>query len=139
MRRWQTVVSEIPKGQLEAGFARASRNDPNVENILRRVYIQAPPGPQAMQRAREAQRKLRQDGFVVPGIEVRAESPRQTQVRFYKSAEAPVAWKIVESLQSIGEQVGPPQHLKHLESSPAVRPNHYEVWLGARRPVAEDR
>ena len=132
LRAWQTVVSEIPKPQLEAGFAKASRNDPNVENILRRVYIQTPPGEEAMKRAKEAQKKLRQEGFVAPGIEVRPESPSQTQVRYYKSAEAPQAWKIVESLQAIGEQTGPPQHLKRFENSTAVRPNHYEVWLGAK-------
>jgi hypothetical protein len=139
LRAWQTVVSEIPKPQLEAGFAKASRNDPNVENILRRVYVQTPPGEEAMKRAKEVQRKLRQDGFVVPGIEVRPESPTQTQVRYYKSAEAPQAWKIVESLHAVGEKAGPPQHLKQFENSTAVRPNHYEVWLGANLSTSPSR
>lgn len=131
LRAWQTVVGEIPKKDLEAGFARASASDPSVEKILARVYIQAPPGDEAKHRAEQAQRALRQAGFVVPGIEVRPETLRQTEVRYYKSGEGPQAQKIADVLRSIGEQVGPPKHLKQYENSDAVRPNHYEVWLGA--------
>jgi hypothetical protein len=133
LQAWQTVVSEMPKPQLEASFARASKHDPSVENILARVYIQTPPGEENMKRAQEARRKLRQAGFVVPGIEVRPERVRQTQVRYYKAAEAGQAEKVAETLRSVGEQVGKPQHLRALENSTAVRPNHYEVWLGALR------
>jgi hypothetical protein len=80
---------------------------------------------------------LRQAGFVVPGIEVRPERVRQTEVRYYKSAEAPQAEKIADVLRSMGEQVRPPQHLERYEHSNAVRPNHYEVWLSAdKQPPA---
>ena len=84
LRAWQTVTSEISKPELEAGFARASKSDPSVENILPRVYIQTPPGIEARKRAEEARRGLRQAGFVVPGIEVRPERVSQTEVRYYK-------------------------------------------------------
>jgi hypothetical protein len=131
LRAWQNVVSEIPKPELEASFARASRGDPSVERILARVYIQRPPGAEALKRAEEARQRLRQAGFVVPGIEVRPEAVRQTEVRYYKSEDAAQAAKVADVLRSIGERVGAPKHLERFENSTAVRPNHYEVWLGA--------
>jgi len=126
----QKVTDEIPKKELDAGFARARQRDPNIDKILPRVYIQTPAGPEAMERAEAAQKKLRQAGFLVPGIEVRPEPVKQTEVRYYKSAEKPEADKVANTLRTAGEKVGEPVYLKRFENSTTVRPNHYEVWLG---------
>lgn len=123
---WQSVTSETPPAP------QASPPPPPAPSSLpARVYIQTPPGDQALKRAQAAQAKLRQAGFVVPGIEVRPSSPRQTEVRYYKSADAAQAGEVVGILRGLGEQVGNPLHLARYENSTAVRPHHYEVWMAA--------
>jgi hypothetical protein len=128
------VTSEIPKADFDAGLARAAQKDPSVEKVLPpRVYIQTAPGADNMQRAREAQRKLREAGFLVPPIEVRQDAPSQTDVRYYKSVDGGDAGKVADVLRGIGEKVGNPQHLARYENSTTARPRHFEVWIGAAK------
>ena len=120
----QIVVSELPKNQVDAGFAAAIQKDPSIEKVLARVYIQSTPADK--ERATVVQNSLRKAGFVVPGIDTRPDPVRRTQVRFFRPDEIPQANKIADVLKGLGEQVMKPQPVAGAER---VRPNTFEVWL----------
>lgn len=71
---------------------------------------------------------LRSDAVAVPGVELRANSPRKTEVRFFMLSERAEA----EGLASVIRINWPDTITKYIagfESSTAIRPRHYELWI----------
>jgi hypothetical protein len=131
LRALRAVAGEIPKAEFQAGLERAVEKDPNIAKAVgATVFIQTPPGDPAMQRAQEMQRKLRQAGFLVPGIEVVRVMTPATEVRYYKSTDTAEAEKVADVLRAMGETVEKTKHLTHLENNPTARAHHFEVWVG---------
>lgn len=73
---------------------------------------------------------LRSDSVAVPGIELRPNSPRRTEVRYFRSTEQAEA----EGLTAIIRSIWPDAVIKYIpghEASTAIRPRHYELWISA--------
>lgn len=87
--------------------------------------------------AEQTAMNLRSDDVAVPGIELRPNSPRKTEVRYFKSAEHSEA----EELANIIRKIWPDASAKYIagyESSTAIRPRHYELWISAASAPQDD-
>ena len=94
-----------------------------------RVYIQIFDEAQRA-RARELQKGLESQGFVVPGIEnvgARIRIQPGSDLRFYGAAPN---MSDIASIREIANQFGVTIKEIPLKPSTGVRPRHYEVWLG---------
>jgi len=98
-----------------------------------RVYIQIP-NESRRELAKSIQRKLKQESFIVPGIENvsgKAGSPNQTQVRYYRDEERDEALKLINIIKTLDPnlKVSPtPQKIAGHERT--TRARHYELWIG---------
>ncbi|HEX6186169.1 MAG TPA: LytR C-terminal domain-containing protein [Pyrinomonadaceae bacterium] len=100
------------------------------EQVPPRVYIQIMNGGQRS-RAREVAGKLQAQGFIVPGVEnMERKGHRQanSDVRFY--GNDPAAAPDVENIRAVLGGFGVKLKTIALNASSAVRPRHYELWLG---------
>jgi hypothetical protein len=74
-------------------------------------------------------RVLEAEGFIVPGIELVDTAPRQSAVRYFQAAEAPVAKKVAILLREQGIPGIVPTFISGYENSTNIRPCHYEIWF----------
>ncbi|WP_419735937.1 hypothetical protein [Pseudomonas sp. COR18] len=73
---------------------------------------------------------LRSDAVAVPGVELRANTPRKTEIRYFMLSERAEA----EGLASAIRMNWPDtiiQYVAGFENSTAIRPRHYELWISA--------
>ena len=67
--------------------------------------------------------------FVVPGIEVLAQGPNRTEVRYFRRSEESGAAEIVAHLERAGITNVRSTFVAGYEESTRIRPGHYEVWF----------
>ncbi len=74
---------------------------------------------------------LRRDGFIVLQTEVvdARKMPQRTQLRYFREAEADIAAAAAASLGRAGLGKLQPLYVKGQETSDALRPCHFELWL----------
>ncbi|HEX8503422.1 MAG TPA: LytR C-terminal domain-containing protein [Pyrinomonadaceae bacterium] len=126
------TVSRALREAVETSIAQADAGGGQqaAAQVPPRVYVQI---VNAGQRARagEVVRKLQAAGFLVPGVEnVERRGIRQSgsDVRFYGDAQA--AQPDVENIRAVLGGFGVNLKTVALAASGAVRPRHYELWLG---------
>ena len=135
-RAFGSVLGRVDTKQAKAAVEQALTQNPQVATILPRVYLQiVDPNDRAY--ANYMGKKLQEAGFIVLGVEFRADAFRPdarglktTDVRYYKKADEPGALKVVEALKKAGED---PVKLNYLglENNTQVRANHFEGWFAA--------
>ncbi|WP_306552848.1 hypothetical protein [Acidovorax sp.] len=94
-----------------------------------RVYIHVGTNTQRSH-AEETATTLRADSVVVPGIELRPNSPKRNELRYFRASEKAEA----EGLAAAIRATWPDTEAKYVpgyESSTAMRPRHYELWIAA--------
>lgn len=80
--------------------------------------------------AEETATTLRADSVVVPGIALRPNSPQRNELRYFRMSEKAEA----EGLAAAIRRTWPGTEAKYIpgyESSTAIRPRHYELWIAA--------
>jgi cell division protein FtsB len=104
--------------------------DPNAARLLVRVDIHTHSADQR-KRAQQVARALREAGFIVPGIDVKPEMVRETELHYYSDDSQSVsdATAIVKAVEAIGlaarkRQVPQPQ-------TGHPRPRDYGLWLAS--------
>lgn len=106
-----------------------------------RVYLQVLAEADRAHAERVGQ-QLQARGFRVLGVEYvqRSARLRNTELRYYKRADAPDAQRLLAALREIGEDSTALLYLG-LENNTRVRPRHYEVWFapGAGRAARPQR
>lgn len=94
------------------------------------IYIQIPDEGQRP-RAEKIQAKLKEAGYVVPGIENvggKARAPAKTELRYFRTSEENEANQVVDILKSLNVNIEP-KYIPGFEKSKAVKPGTYELWL----------
>lgn len=67
--------------------------------------------------------------LIVPGIELRSNSPSNNELRYFKLAEKEEAEKIAQSInKSLGVNVQS-KYIPGYEDSKKIRPRHFELWI----------
>lgn len=128
------VIDAATKDQLQLRVAELERQlSPKptavtaVAQLQPRVYIHIASEAQRLS-AEETSNTLRSDSIVVPGIELRPNSPRRTELRYFKTSEKVEA----EGLTSVIRGTWPGTEAKYVpgyEASTAIRSRHYELWI----------
>jgi hypothetical protein len=124
------ALREAVEGSIPQASGAGGQQQQAAAQVPPRVYIQI---MRAGQRARAAEvsRKLQAQGFLVPGVEnMERKGQRQanSDVRFY--GNDPAAAPDVENIRAILGGFGVKLKTIALNASGAVRPRHYELWLG---------
>jgi hypothetical protein len=131
-----SVLGNVGTTQAKAAVDQTLSQNPQAANLLPRVYLQIV-DQNDRDYANYMGKKLKEAGFIVLGVEYRAEAYRpdvrrlkMTDVRYYKKADEAGAQKVLDVLKKAGED---PVRLNYLglENDPKVRANHYEVWFAA--------
>ncbi|WP_343596907.1 hypothetical protein [Pseudomonas sp.] len=73
---------------------------------------------------------LRSDAVAVPGVELRANTPRKTEVRYFKLSERAEAEGLASAIR-INWPDTITKYIAGFENSTAIRPRHYELWISA--------
>jgi hypothetical protein len=73
---------------------------------------------------------LRADSIGVPGIELRANSPSRTELRYFHASERAEAEGLATTIRGmwLGTVV---KFVPGFETSTSIRPRHYELWIAA--------
>lgn len=130
-----TMTTTIPKDSGGPVF-----HPPPYEQRMRpRVYLQVV-AERDRAHAQRVGRQLEARGFQVLGVEYveRAARLRNTELRYYKRADAADARRLLAALREVGEDSTALLYLG-LESNTRVRPRHYEVWFAPRAGDASAR
>ena len=108
-----------------------SKTQTELAAIAPRVYIQigdeSQRGP-----ARVLQARLKEDGFIVPGIEnvgSKAVLTVKAEVRYYRDEEKDEALKIVQIMSTTGIGAAVNDVPRKIEGGSGVRRRQYEVWF----------
>ncbi|MBY0440221.1 MAG: hypothetical protein K2W80_18715 [Burkholderiales bacterium] len=126
-----SALSKLPKAQLEAAVDSAWSGQEPPALWVPRAYIQiVDEGDRAW--ANDVARRLREQGLIVPGIELvtAARALRRTDVRYYRKADQQAAQAIVDRLAAMGVPAVL-NYLSRYEDSNTVRPNNFEIWFAA--------
>ena len=75
--------------------------------------------------------RLQQSGYVVPGIQTLRVGPSANELRFFRNADETEAHAIERALALPGLVV---KLIGGYETSPDMRPRHYELWLAPPAP-----
>ncbi len=131
IRGLQSFLGALPEQQRTALVARTLQQKPQTAALLPRIYLHI------VQKEDKAfaegiGRQLQEAGFLVVGIEYVNLNLNETDVRFYRKVEQPVAEQILAVLTKAGESGAKIRHLSQYENSTTARPNHFEVWLKKR-------
>jgi hypothetical protein len=95
-----------------------------------RVYFHIrDPGQRAF--ADQLRDRLQQSGYVVPGIQTLRVGPSANELRFFRNADETEAHAIERALALPGLVV---KLIGGYETSPDMRPRHYELWLAPLAP-----
>lgn len=126
-----SALSQLPKAQLEAAVGNAWDGKTPPTQWVPRLYLHVVDSEDRAW-ANEVSRKLREQGSLVPGIELvpTARNLGRTDVRYYRKADREAAQKIVERLEAMGIPAVL-NYLSQYEDSDKVRPNNFEVWFVA--------
>jgi hypothetical protein len=99
---------------------------PTVQSDLpRRVYFHIRDQSQRAD-AVQLQNRLRQSGYVVPGIQTLAVGPSASELRYFLPDDQADAQAIARVLAIPGLVV---KRIAGYEHSPDIRPHHFELWL----------
>jgi hypothetical protein len=111
-----------------AAVEKAFDADPTAAGLIARVYIHIHSEQQRPQ-AEIAARTLRSAGYIVPGIDLKPETARQSEVHYYAADSQSVADAdaIIKALASAGVTVGKRQVPQ--ATSDKLRPRAYGLWL----------
>ncbi len=105
-------------------------------NVAPRVYFHIPREelrPYAQTKETELESSLSNIGLVVPGIDLKAKiSPDKNQLRYFRTDEKEEALNILNELKKIGIDAELVNLSAKYESSDAIRPRHYELWMGKK-------
>lgn len=100
-----------------------------------RVYIHIGSNTQRL-RAEETAAALRRDSIVVPGIELRPNSPQQNELRYFRKSEKVEAEALATAIRGTWPNTDA-KYISGYEYSTAMRPRHYELWIAAAsKPLA---
>ncbi|MFA5921899.1 MAG: hypothetical protein WC856_11510 [Methylococcaceae bacterium] len=93
-----------------------------------RIYLQIRSDSQR-DAARKIQEILKENHFIVPGIEKLASGPTTTEVRYFRNNEAEQAQKIADLLlqQKIAGVTA--KYIAGFENSKNIRLGHFEIWF----------
>jgi len=94
-----------------------------------RVYIHIAKEEQRTQAATIAG-ALRDSEVIVPGIELRSNSPENSEIRYFRQTEKAEAEGLASTIRTIWPGVSA-RYVPGYEASTGIRPRHYELWLGA--------
>jgi hypothetical protein len=101
--------------------------------FLPRVYIHIRSN-ENRERARAVGERLKELGYVVPGIERIVDTgPRNSQLRYFRNTEKEEAVKIIDVLDQIGVRLNL-EYIRGYEESDKIRPGHFEIWFAADEP-----
>lgn len=79
---------------------------------------------------------LRDDSVIVPGIELRPNSPQRNELRYFRTSEKAEAEGLAASIRTTWPETAA-KYVPGYESSTTMRPRHYELWLAAAaKPLA---
>ena len=118
------VIAQIPSDQ----FRKAADSTQPTAKLPVRVYVHIASEKQRAA-AENAASKLRDAGYVVPGIEyVGAKAPKPTQVRFFHRTDEqePDLPRIIRTLHDAGIEA----HGQYTALPGTVRPHQFELWFG---------
>jgi hypothetical protein len=106
--------------------------NPALANIVpARLYIQIESDKQLAQ-ANTVKAEVEKNGYIVPGIEiVGIRAPLQTQLRYYRKQELDKVNEILTMLNDAHLNVKP-IYVPGGESSPKIRPGHFELWFATQ-------
>lgn len=123
----QVANSEIISTQ---SVIKVIESNPTAARSIPRIYIHIRANKQK-ERAKQIAEKLREEGYVVPGIEILVEKgPSNTQVRYFRKTEENEATEITNVIKDLGVNDVEKQYTTGYETSPVVRSRQYEIWFG---------
>ena len=132
IRGLQSFLDTLSEQQRTALVDKTIQQKPQTAALLPRIYLHI---VQKEDRpfAEGISQQLRGAGFFVVGIEyVPNVNLKESDVRFYRKIEQPVAEQILAVLTKAGESGVRINHLSQYENSTTARPNHFEIWLKKR-------
>jgi hypothetical protein len=99
--------------------------------IAPRVYLHIAREEQR-ERAREIANVLRAASVAVPGIELRENSPANSELRYFRTIDRVEAEGLAATVQGVHPDVAA-RYVPGYETSTRMRPRHFELWL-AKKP-----
>jgi hypothetical protein len=122
-------VSSSAAAALDAAFDA----DPNAAKLLVRVYVHIGSETQRPT-ARHVASALRGSGYIVPGVDVKPEKPKQTEIHYY--SDDPQSLSDAAAIAKIVTAAGVPCGKRQVPQSAAdkLRPRAYGLWLAASVP-----
>ena len=121
-----TTAASLSPQQAQQAIEQSVNASPEAAKILPRIFIHIRAASQRP-RASEIAATLRQQGYIVPGVEILVDKgPSKTQVRYFHSSDEEGAAKIADQLSKLG--VSQPQ-TQLVSNYPNVRSSQYEIWF----------
>jgi hypothetical protein len=108
----------------------AFETDPNAAKLLVRVYVHF--GSESQRpRARQVASALRNAGYIVPGVDVKPEKAKQTEVHYY--TDDPQSLSDATAIAKIVTAAGVPCGKRQVPQSATdkLRPRAYGLWLAS--------
>lgn len=121
----------VTASDLTQQVSRLEQIDRKIETAKReldapRLYIHIQKESQR-ERAKGIAEKLKEMGYIVPGIERAVSKAETNQVRYFRSEEKTEATKIADILKRLGLDNVEPAYIGGYEEK--VKPRHYEIWF----------
>jgi septal ring factor EnvC (AmiA/AmiB activator) len=121
-------VGTTNPGLAKQALNKAIESEPDAAGVLPRIYIHIRAESQRS-RAKQVADRLREKGYVVPGIEILVNiGPSTTQVRYFRGSEEKRANEIVHILKELKVDDAEVKYIRGYETS--VRRGQYEIWFG---------
>lgn len=98
-----------------------------VDTVPARLYIHIGSDTQRAGAESTAQ-VLRADAVVVPGIELRSNVPKGSELRYFRATERSEAEGIAATVRKVWPDVNA-RYVPGFEQSSGIRSRHYELWL----------
>jgi hypothetical protein len=132
------LASAVAEGEPEKSPVRQVAAKVEVEAKARselrpRIYVHVR-GDDERDAARGAVEALEAGEWIVPGVErVGPNSPKVSQLRYFRKSEKSEAERISASLNTAGYKVEP-KYIEGYEDSKGIRPMHFELWFASGEP-----
>jgi len=129
--------SAIQKASAKASYIQQSIEKAQTElaeatpvSLKPRVYFHISTEKQRTYAATLAKSIAESDTVIVPGIQRVSQAPNRTELRYFRPAEKSEAEAIATTLRNQGLKVDA-KLIPGYETSTAIRPRHYELWIAA--------
>ncbi len=122
---YRSLANNLDPEQAQKAIEQSLKSNPQAAAILPRVFIHIRAASQGSG-AKQVAGTLRQQGYIVPGIQMVNKGPDETQVRYFHGTDQKEAKNIADLLVGSGVKDVKPELIGGHED---IRPRQYEIWF----------